>query len=58
MQFRGTPIRVGIEGSQLTVEALKEGFSQPVWIGVGDDVRELTAGDRCTFTLGSRVGSA
>ena len=56
MQFRGTPIRVRIEGSLLTVEALTEGFSEPVWIGVGDDVRELTAGERCTFTLGAGGG--
>jgi trehalose/maltose hydrolase-like predicted phosphorylase len=56
MQFHGTPIRVGIEGSELTVEALTEGFSEPVRIGVGDDVRELTAGERCKFTLESRVG--
>jgi trehalose/maltose hydrolase-like predicted phosphorylase len=55
MQFRGTPIRVGIEGSELTVESLTEGFSQPVRIGVGDDVRELTAGERCRFTLRPRV---
>ena len=58
MQFRGTPIRVAIKGSELTVEVLTEGFSQPVKVGVGDDVRELTAGQRCTFTLGSRVGSS
>jgi hypothetical protein len=55
MQVRGTPIRVGIEGSELTVESLTEGFSQPVRIGVGDDVRELTAGERCRFTLRPRV---
>ncbi len=58
MQFHGTPIRVRIEGSELTVEALRQGFSEPVTIGVGDDVRELTAGERCTFPLGSRVGHA
>jgi trehalose/maltose hydrolase-like predicted phosphorylase len=58
MQFHGTPIRVRIEGNELTVEALTEGFSEPVKIGVGDDVRELTAGERCKFPLGSRVGHA
>ena len=58
MQFRGTPIRVGIEGNDLTVEALPEGFSQPVRIGVRDDVCELIAGERCTFDLGPRVGLA
>jgi trehalose/maltose hydrolase-like predicted phosphorylase len=53
MQFRGTPIRVRIDGSELAVEALADGFSLPVSVSVGDDVRELRAGDRCTFTLGS-----
>jgi trehalose/maltose hydrolase-like predicted phosphorylase len=53
MQFRGTPIRVRITGRELEVEALAEGFSLPVRVAVGDDVRELSAGDRCTFTLGS-----
>jgi trehalose/maltose hydrolase-like predicted phosphorylase len=56
MQFRGTPIRVTIAGSELTVTALAEGFSLPVKVGVGDDVRELSAGDRCTFTIAARVG--
>ena len=58
MQFHGTPIRVRIEGSDLTVEALRQGFSEPVKIGFGNDVHELTAGERCTFPLGSRVGHA
>jgi trehalose/maltose hydrolase-like predicted phosphorylase len=51
MQYRGTPIRVRIAGSELEVEALADGFSLPVRVGVGDDVHELSAGDRCTFTL-------
>ena len=51
MQVRGTPLRVGIDGSELTVEVLTEGFSQPLRIGVGDDVRELAAGERATFSL-------
>jgi trehalose/maltose hydrolase-like predicted phosphorylase len=56
MQFRGTPIRVTIEGSELTVVALADGFSLPVRVGVGDEVRELAAGERCTFTVAGRVG--
>ena len=55
MQFRGTPIRVRIKGNQLTVQALRDGFSLPVSVGVGDEVHELSAGDQCTFTLGARV---
>ena len=51
MQFRRTPIRVTLENGELTVVADAEGFSRPVRVGVGDEVRELCAGDRCTFAL-------
>ncbi len=56
MQFRSTPIRVGIDGNDLTVEALAEGFSEPVRIGFGEDVRELAAGERCRFALTAQPG--
>jgi len=56
MQFRGAPIRVTVEADELTVEALTEGFSQSLKVGVGDDVRDLAAGQRCRFTLGPSVG--
>lgn len=58
MQFRGTPIRVMVEGEELTVEALTEGFSQSVRVGVGEDVCDLAAGQRRRFTLTSPVGFA
>ena len=58
MQFRGTAIRAGIEGSELTVAALADGFILPVRVGVGDDVRELSAGEQCTFTIAARTGDA
>jgi trehalose/maltose hydrolase-like predicted phosphorylase len=58
MQFRGTPITVRIHGSGLTVEALRGGFSAAVRVGVGDDIRELSAGDRWTFTVGVRASGA
>jgi trehalose/maltose hydrolase-like predicted phosphorylase len=58
MQFRGSPMRVAVGRDELTVEALAEGFSEPVRVGVGDDVHELTAGERHTFTLGSQVARA
>ena len=51
MQFRATPLRVSIAGHELTVLAMPEGFRGPVRIGVGDEVRELGAGDSCVFTL-------
>ncbi len=52
MQFHGTPLRVRIAGGELTVSAPHEGFSGPVRVGVGDDVRELGAGERFSFPLG------
>jgi trehalose/maltose hydrolase-like predicted phosphorylase len=51
MQFRGTPLRVRLAGGELTVSAPQEGFSGPVRVGVGEEVRELGAGERCTFAL-------
>ncbi|MDT7630182.1 MAG: hypothetical protein QOI50_2112, partial [Pseudonocardiales bacterium] len=51
MQFRATPLRVSIAGDELTVLALPEGFRGPVRIGVGDEVRELGAGDSTVFAL-------
>ena len=51
MQFRGTPLRVSIAGHELTVHAMPEGFRRPARIGVGDEVRELGAGDSWVFNL-------
>ena len=55
MQFRGTPMTVTIEGGELTVVALADGFSRPIRVGLGDEVRELGGGDRCTFPLAARA---
>ncbi|MGH3718398.1 MAG: glycoside hydrolase family 65 protein [Pseudonocardiaceae bacterium] len=51
MQFRGTSIRVSISGDALTVRTLAEGFSRPVRISIGDEVRELAAGDEWVAPL-------
>jgi trehalose/maltose hydrolase-like predicted phosphorylase len=51
MQFRGTPILVTLGGGRLTLAALREGVPRPIRVGVGDEVRELCAGDQCTFEL-------
>ncbi len=51
MHVRGTPIRVTIGGGQLTV-VITGGYSRPVRIGIGDDVRKLGPGESCTFALG------
>ena len=58
MQFRGTPIRVTLEDRELVVEADREGFARPVRVGVGDEVRELGAGDRCAFRLARTADAA
>jgi trehalose/maltose hydrolase-like predicted phosphorylase len=58
MQYRGTPLRVEIAGGELTVSAPGERFNKPVRVGVGADVRELCAGDRCTFVLGGQAAAA
>jgi trehalose/maltose hydrolase-like predicted phosphorylase len=58
MQFRGTPIKVTVEGGKLTVLVLPDGFSAPVKVGLGDEVRELSAGDSCTFSIAARTSAA
>ncbi|MGZ4219398.1 MAG: hypothetical protein ACXVHB_28030 [Solirubrobacteraceae bacterium] len=35
-----------------------DGFSRPIRFGVGDEVRELRAGDRCAFPLGRQADVA
>jgi trehalose/maltose hydrolase-like predicted phosphorylase len=55
MQMRGTPIRVTVGNGELTV-VITGGFSRAIRVGIGDDVRELGAGERCTFTLEPRTG--
>jgi len=51
MQVHGTPIRVTLREDELTV-VITGGFSRAIKVGIGDDVRELGAGERCTFALG------
>ncbi len=50
MQVHGTPIRVTLRDHELTV-VITGGFSRAIKVGIGDDVRELGAGERCTFAL-------
>ncbi len=54
MQVRGTPIRVTLRRDELTI-VITGGFSRPIKVGIGDDVRDLGAGERCTFDLGRRT---
>jgi trehalose/maltose hydrolase-like predicted phosphorylase len=51
MQFRGTPILVTLTDGRLTLTAHREGVRRPISVGVGGEVRELRAGDQCTFEL-------
>jgi trehalose/maltose hydrolase-like predicted phosphorylase len=57
MQFRRTPITVSLNGAELTVTALADGYSGPIGVGVGDDVRELRGGDSVTFTIAQPAAS-
>jgi alpha,alpha-trehalase len=49
--FRDTPIRLVLEGGELTVTAAAEGRSPVVRVGVGDEVRELGPGESASFVL-------
>ena len=51
MQFRGTPILVTLTDGRLTLTTHREGVRRPISVGVGGEVRELRAGERCTFEL-------
>ena len=48
------PLEAKLEGNKLTVAAQSDGFDRPIKVGVGDEVREINAGDRHIFdTLNS-----
>jgi trehalose/maltose hydrolase-like predicted phosphorylase len=49
MRFRRTPIEVSLEGRRLTVAVHDAGLGHPIKVGVGDEVRELRAGEEHTF---------
>ncbi|MHC1562696.1 glycoside hydrolase family 65 protein [Actinomycetospora sp. C-140] len=49
--FQGTSLRVSVADGSLTVAVQSEGFSHPVRIGLGDEVRELGAGQEWTVSL-------
>ena len=51
MQFRGVPLQLSLKDGELRVAAEHDGVSRPVKVGLGDEVRELRAGDSATFTL-------
>src|SRR3712207_4154849 len=49
MRLRGMPLEVSLEGEKLTVAAQSDGFSQPIQVGVGEEIREIKAGEGFTF---------
>ncbi|MEJ7843156.1 MAG: glycosyl hydrolase family 65 protein [Rubrobacter sp.] len=49
MKFRGTLIEVSLSGSKLTVVVRDNGLGRPIRVGVGDEEREMRAGDKHTF---------
>ncbi len=51
MQFRGNADQGHARRRGLTVAVHTEGFSRPIHVAVGDEVRELRASDHHTFAL-------
>ena len=52
MQFQGTPLLVSLADGQLTLSADPEAATRPIMACVGDEVRELGAGEPCVFAIG------
>ncbi|MDQ3896978.1 MAG: glycoside hydrolase family 65 protein, partial [Actinomycetota bacterium] len=52
MQFRGTPLLVSLADGKLIVSANPESATRPIKVCVGDEVRELGAGEQCVFGVG------
>lgn len=51
MQFRETPISLTLEAGELKIVSLDDDPDQAVWVGVGDDVQKLGAGEQHTFKV-------
>jgi trehalose/maltose hydrolase-like predicted phosphorylase len=51
MRFHGMPLEVKLEGGELTVAAQTDGLGQSITVCVEDEVKEIRAGERHTFTL-------
>jgi trehalose/maltose hydrolase-like predicted phosphorylase len=51
MVFQGTSLQVAVADGALVVEVATEGFSHPVKVGMGGEIRELAAGDRVSVRL-------
>ena len=51
LQVRRTPIIVSINGRQITVNVLAEGYRRPITVSVQGVVREVNGGESSTFEL-------
>jgi trehalose/maltose hydrolase-like predicted phosphorylase len=51
MVFQGTGLHVAVTDGELVVEVATEGFSHPVKIGIGGEIREMGAGERASVRL-------
>jgi trehalose/maltose hydrolase-like predicted phosphorylase len=51
MQFRDTPIEVSLQAGTLTVVVRTEGLGRSIKVAVGDEVRDINAGESYTFQL-------
>jgi hypothetical protein len=49
---------VTLEGGELTVVALADGFSPPIEVGVGEELGRLDPGEHCSFAIGAGAGVA
>jgi trehalose/maltose hydrolase-like predicted phosphorylase len=49
MRFRGTPLKVTLEGERLTVAAQGDGVDRAIKVHVGGETREIGAGESVTF---------
>ena len=49
MRFRETPLELTLEGGELTAAAHADGSGRRIKIGVGDEVREISAEERHAF---------
>jgi trehalose/maltose hydrolase-like predicted phosphorylase len=55
MVFQGTSLQVAVTDGELVVEVATEGFSHPIKVGLGGEVRELAAGERASVRLADDV---
>ncbi len=58
MQFRGTHFSVTLEAGKLTLLVDAEGASRSIRVCVGENIKELGAGDCCTFDLAGEAAIA